>query len=401
MKIVGIVAEYNPFHNGHLYHIEEARARTGASHVIAVLSGNFVQRGEPAVIGKNERTLMALKAGVDVVVELPLMYALSSAGYFAQGAVSLLERMGVVDCIAFGAEADAKELESAARALRRESQDFKLALRANLSRGLSYPDARARALSACHGSSETLNGPNNILGIEYINSIARIGSKMPVAIIERTVAHIGGRAGRFASASEIRKILLGGKFEEAASYMPGFAADILRGAGAFHRLENLGDVLHYRIRTQTPEKLREIAEISEGLENRVAGFSRQFASLEDIISQVKTKRYTLSKIRRIFLNIILDVRKEAFAQAQECGPAYARVLGFRKESQALMSQIKANSKIPLITNVKHSAHLDAYARQMLESELRATDIYALSADKQGQTRLDGRETEYKTPVITP
>ena len=399
MKIVGIVAEYNPFHNGHLYHLEEARARTGASHVITVLSGNFVQRGEPAIVGKNVRTLMALKAGADMVVELPHLYALSSAGYFAGGAVSLLERMGVVDCIAFGAEADAEDLESVAKVLRREPQDFKSALRSNLSRGLSYPDARARALSACHGGSEILNGPNNILGVEYINSIARIGSKMSVTVIKRTVPHIGGRMGRFASASEIRKILLGGRFEEAASYMPDFAADILKGAGALHRLGNLGDALHYRIRTQTPDELRKIAEISEGLENRIVEFSRQFASLEDIISQVKTKRYTLSKIRRIFLNIILNVRKETFAQAQERGPTYVRVLGFRKESQALMAQIKANSKIPLITNVKHAEHLGAYARQMLESELRVTDIYALSADKQGQTRLDGRAAEYKTPIV--
>ncbi|MCL2852983.1 MAG: nucleotidyltransferase [Defluviitaleaceae bacterium] len=399
MKIIGIVAEYNPFHNGHLYHLEQARAKTGASHAIAVLSGNFVQRGEPAIIDKNARVLMALRAGVDVVVELPYMYALSSAGYFAGGAVSLLHNMGVVNCIAFGAEAKVNELEAVANILRREPQDFKSALRGNLSLGLSYPDARARALSSYDDSFDILKGPNNVLGIEYINSIARLGSKMSAVAIERTVPHIGGRAGRFASASEIRKSLLSGRLEDAGSFMPGFAVDILERAGAYHRLNNLSDVLHYRIRTQSSEELCQIAEISEGLENRITHFSRQFASLEGIISQVKTKRYTLSKIKRCFLNIILNVRKDTFAMAQKHGPAYVRILGFRKESQALLAYIEANSKIPMITNIKNAKHMDAYTRQSLESELRTTDIYALSADKQGQPRLDGREAEYKTPIV--
>ena len=399
MKIAGIVAEYNPFHNGHLHHLEQTRARTGASHVIAVLSGNFVQRGEPAIVGKNSRTLMALRAGVDVVIELPRFYAMSSAGYFADGAVRLLERIGVVDCIAFGAEADTDELEAAAAILRREPQEFKAALHESLSRGLSYPDARARALSAYGGGFEILKGPNNILAIEYMNSIARIGSKISVTAIPRTVPHIGGRAGRFASASEIRKNLLYGGSDETALYMTDFAVDILKRSGPYHRLNNLGDVLHYIVRSKHLEDLRQIAEISEGLENRIARFSRQFAYLDDIISQVKTKRYTLSKIKRCFLNIILNIRKDTFAKAQETGPVYARILGFRKESQAILTSIEANSDIPMVTNIKNASQLDAYARNMLESELRSTDIYAISADKHRQPRLESREAEYKTPII--
>ncbi|MCL2617703.1 MAG: nucleotidyltransferase [Defluviitaleaceae bacterium] len=400
MSVVGIVAEYNPFHNGHLYHLEQARAITGANRVIAVLSGNFVQRGEPAIVGKNARTRMALEAGVDVVLELPYLYALSSAGYFARGAVSLLDRLGVVDSIAFGAEAGICDLEGVAGVLRSEPREFRDALRANLSVGMSYPLARSRALGVLGYASEMLCGPNNILGIEYINAVRRLGSRMSVAAVERTVAHIGGREGRFASASEIRKSLWGGRADEALRYMPGFAAEVLAQAGVYHRFNNFSDIFHYIIRTTDAEDLRRIAEVTEGLEHRIAKFSRQTTCLDDIISHVKTKRYTLSKIKRCFMNIILNTGADEFARAQDRGPAYARVLGFRRASRELLARIEANSTIPLITNVKHASRFEPYARRMLEAELEATDIYALSADKHVGQAHGGREAEYRTPIIT-
>ncbi|MCL2616780.1 MAG: nucleotidyltransferase [Defluviitaleaceae bacterium] len=399
MKIVGVITEYNPFHNGHLYHLEQAKFCTGADYAIAVMSGNFVQRGEPAIIGKNQRTMMALKAGADIVVELPLMYALSSAGYFAHGAVSLLHRLGVVDAIAFGAEAPMEQLQAASALLREESPYFKAALVSGLERGLSYPDARSRAFNNIEGAPDILHGPNNILGVEYINSLARLGSDITAVAIERTVPHIGGRDGSFASASEIRKRLLAGNTKEAVSYMPAFSANILASAGALHRLANLSDAFHYRVRSSTPQQLSEIAEISEGLENRIISATREHISLNDIITHVKTKRYTLSKIKRCFLNIILNIRKETFARAQQYGPPYARVLGFRRSSQHLLGHIQAHTSIPLITNLKNISGLDAYTQQILEAELTSTDIYALSADKCHLARYTGREAEYKTPVI--
>ena len=400
MKVIGIIAEYNPFHNGHLYHLQEARAVTCASHVIAVMSGNFVQRGEPAIVDKNTRTRMALAAGIDVVIELPYMYAMSSAGYFASGAVSILDSLGVVDGIAFGTEANLADIETVAQILRDETQNFKDSIRAELARGVSYPNARARALGeALESFPELIEGPNNILGIEYINAIAKLGSKMSVTVIERTVPHIGGRAGRFASASEIRKSLLAGNFEESTVFMPDFTVEILRQAGALHRIKNFSDAFQYKIRSSSPSELREIAEISEGIENRIISYSREYANLDDIISQVKTKRYTLSKIKRCCLNIILDVRKNVFVPAHMNGPAYARVLGFRKESQALLGHIAENSRIPLISNLKHLNKLDADVRMFVEMELRATDIYALSTDRTGLSHLGGRQVEYMTPIV--
>jgi len=400
MKVIGIIAEYNPFHNGHLYHLNEARKATGASHVIAVLSGNFVQRGEPAIVDKNARTKMALAAGIDVVIELPHMYAMSSAGYFASGAVSLLDSLGVVDGIAFGTEANLADIETVARILRDEPQTFKDSIKAELARGVSYPNARARALGEVIADfPKLIEGPNNILGIEYINAIARIGSKMSVTTVERTVPHIGGRAGRFASASEIRKSLLAGNFEEGIAFMPDFAVEILKQAGAFHRLNNFSDAFQYKIRSSEASELREIAEISEGLENRIISLSREYANLDDIITQVKTKRYTLSKIKRCFLNILLDVRKDVFVPAQKNGPSYARVLGFRKESQALLGQIAEHSRIPLVSNLKHLGKFDEHTQKLVEAELRATDIYALSADRAGLSALCGRREEYNTPIV--
>jgi len=401
MRVIGIIAEYNPFHNGHLYHLNEARAITGASYVVAVLSGNFVQRGEPAIVDKITRTKMALAAGIDVVVELPHMYAMSSAGYFASGAVSLLDNLGVVDGIAFGTEANLADIEVVAKILRDEPESFKATLKAGLDRGLSYPDARARALISEISTNvpELIKGPNNILGIEYINAIARLGSKMSVTAIKRTVPHIGGRLGRFASASEIRKSLLSGNFEEGAAFMPDFTVEILRQAGTYHRLNNLSDAFQYKIRSCSPSGLREIAEVSEGLENRFISSSREYANLDDIILHAKTKRYTLSKIKRCALNILLDVRRDDFVPAQKYGPAYARVLGFRKESQALLGFIAENSRIPFISNLKHLSGFDTLTQKLIETELRTTDIYALSADKEGLSRLKNRREEYKTPIV--
>jgi len=400
MKVIGIIAEYNPFHNGHLYHLNEARKATGASHVIAVLSGNFVQRGEPAIVDKNARTKMALAAGIDVVIELPYMYAMSSAGYFASGAVSILENLGVVDGIAFGTEANLADIETVAQILRDEPQTFKDSIKAELARGASYPNARAHALSeAVAGFSELIEGPNNILGIEYINAIARLGSKMSVTTVERTVPHIGGRVGHFASASEIRKSLLAGNFEEGIAFMPDFAVEILKQAGAVHRISNFSDAFQYKIRSCSPSELREIAEISEGLENRIISLSREYADIDDIITQVKTKRYTLSKIKRCFLNILLDVRKDVFVPAQKNGPSYARILGFRKDSQALLGQIAEKSRIPLVSNLKHLSKFDEHIQKFVEMELRATDIYALSADRTELSRFSGRRQEFNTPIV--
>ena len=428
MKIIGIIAEYNPFHNGHLYHLREAKAKTGASHVVAVLSGNFVQRGEPAIVGKNARTKMALAAGIDVVLELPYMYAMSSAGYFASGAVSILDNLGIVDEIAFGTEAQLADIEAVARVLREEPEDFKKALKDGLARGLSYPGARARALdeffcklttggrtpplqglscpdarAICEfGNPDVfgiIKGPNNILGIEYINSIARIGSKMSVTTVERTVPHVGGRAGRFASASEIRRSLLAGDFREAAVFMPESSIEILKEAGAYHRFDNFSDAFQYKVRMSDASDLREIAEVSEGLENRIISATRAYAKLDDIAMQVKTKRYTLSKVKRCLLNILLDVRKDVFVPAHKHGPAYARVLGFRKESREVLTAIAENSRIPLVSNLKHLPNFDATTQKFLEMELRATDVYALSADRAEDSRLDSRQEEYKTPIV--
>lgn len=374
--------------------MEKARQATGAANVVVVMSGNFVQRGEPAIVDKRTRVLMALSAGADVVLELPLSFSVASAAYFAGGAVRVLQAAGIVGAIAFGAEAGLARLQEAAALVREEPPHYRETLKTGLAMGLSYP--RARALAA--GShAEILEQPNNILGIEYINALHVLGSSIKCVAIERTVAHDDGVGEGFASASVVRKQLLGGGGVP-GQFLPHASSTLLNSYGTIHRLDNLSSLFHYRVRSLGLAGLAQMAEVGEGLEHRIMRCASRAHDISDIISYIKTKRYTQSKIRRMLLGILLGTERANFEKMQQLGPPYVRVLGFRRGAEQLLKNMSAATTLPVITSLKAARKLPAQARQCLAEEMAAADIYYLSADGTAK-RLAGRAEEWRFPVV--
>jgi len=343
MNILGVIVEYNPLHSGHLSHLSLSKEISGCDAIIAVMSGNFVQRGEPAIYDKWKRTKMALEAGVDLVIELPLYYACAGAEYFAKAAVTLLEKTGIVNSLCFGSEwADIDLLKECAQAILKEDSAFKDCFKKNLQKGLSYPAARAQAASV-----KMPDTPNNILGIEYLKALMAMDS----AIKPLTVPRSPG------SASEVRASLRQQALENLADY------------------DNLSPIFHYILRSRPAKELQNFVDVSEGLENRFIDCAKENRLISDIIKAAKCKRYTHLRLQRAVLHIILGISKENL-QAYK-SPQYIRVLGFNRKRADLLSLLEKNAALPLVTNLS-KAKLPSLAMQMLEEEIYSTKIYSLA-----------------------
>ena len=368
MKILGIVTEYNPLHKGHRRHLELSKEISGCDTVIAVMSGNFVQRGEPALCDKWLRTKMALCAGVDMVIELPLYYATGGAEYFARGAVTLLEKTALIDCLCFGSEsADIDALRECAEALSFEDGEFKTGLRKFLRSGLSYPAAVAKAADV-----PVPDTANNILAVEYLKALMGMASRIRPYTVPRSPG----------SAKEIRDSLKKCLYRQQA--MPPYSWDILQEAIADYGLadlDNLSPALHYILRSLDISKLQGFMDVSEGLENRLMQCAKDNMLISDIIAAAKTKRYTFLRLQRAVLHIILGIRRENMASYEAAGgPQYIRVLGFRQKGAKLLGSLAESSPLPLVLNIK-KAQLPPLAAQMLEEEIRSTKLYSLAFPK--------------------
>ncbi len=363
-----IVAEYNPFHKGHKYHIDETRKITGCDNIIAVMSGNFVQRGEPAFADKLTRTKCALLNGVDMVVELPVEYATSSADIFAKGAVGIIKAMGIADSISFGSEAGNTDVFARLMdILHDEPKGYKNELRHYLDEGLSYPLARQHALAAFLAIPfENLNYlslSNNILALEYM--LALKGSDIVPYTVERKTSQYNSTilTGEISSSAAIRKAAERKQIETALDSVPDNCKDIIRGIKKPPSIDDYSSILHYILRTRSCEELSEIADITEGIENRITS-EAEGERISRLVNKIKTKRYTHTKIQRGLLHILLGITKEQ----QKKAPSYIRVLGIRKDSTHLLSELTQKASLPVITNVKENEDL-------LSQEIRATDIY--------------------------
>ena len=378
MKTLGIIVEYNPFHTGHSGHLSKSKKFTGCDAIVAVMSGNFVQRGEPAIVDKWKRTQTALKAGVDLVIELPLYYAAASAGYFAKGAVSLLEKSGIVDCLCFGSECgDIKALQSCAKAIFAEDDVFKKRLHEYLKLGLSYPAARAKAADTNVVLPDT---PNNILGIEYLKALEVLNSQIKPYTVPRSPG----------TAKEIRTQLKGGQMSnllnlsDLINFSAPADAEILSGSVNKTGLEDLADldnlssIFHYILRTHSCEELQTFIDVSEGLENRLLKYAENNKLISDIIAATKTKRYTYLRLQRAVLHMILGMTKKNLAAYESAGgPQYIRVLGFNRERPELLGLLEKHAALPVIVNLK-KADLTPLAAKMLDEEVRSTKIYSLA-----------------------
>ena len=382
MKIVGLITEYNPFHNGHKYHIEKAKEITGSDYCIAVMSGNFVQRGAPAIMPKHLRTAMALDGGCDLVLELPVCYATGSAEYFATGAISILDNLGCVDSICFGSECGNYEiLETIARVLADEPVEYSALLQEYIKQGLSFPLARQLALKEffCNDSINTvLEQPNNILGIEYIKAMLNRKSSMKGYTITRKGSgyHQIGLSDIFGSASAIRNYIFTDNhddFDDLNKHVSVASLDILkREYGIRYPLESddFSLILKYKLLSETKESLTDYLDITNDLASRIINLRNEFLSFSQFCELLKTKELTYSRISRCMIHILLDIRK-----CNLLNNTYAHVLGFRKTSTELFSQIKKYSRIPVVTKLTAVNSLSIENQNILAQDIYASDLY--------------------------
>ncbi len=409
MKVNGIIAEYNPFHNGHKFHIETSKAATGADYTVVVMSGNYVQRGAPALIDKYARTEMALNGGADLVLELPSLYACASAEYFATGGVALLDKLGVVDNLCFGSECgDVELLEEIAVILTNESPEYIATLKRFLRQGFSYPNARNWALVQhypyLNEHQSVLNSPNNILGIEYCKSLrVRNSSTAPF-----TVKRAGGNynsgeiTDELCSALAIRLALFEGHtIDEIRPHLPGTGADVLDKAireGAILRRNDFSSILYYKLISEKERGYDSYLDISKELSERILNNLNGFRSFESFCDLLKTKEITYSRISRCLLHILLNITKEdmEFGKSLDYVP-YARILGFRKDSGALLTAVKEHSSIPMISKLADASKiLDEDAYRFLQKELYRNKIYQGVA---GIKCERAPENEFTTPIV--
>ena len=365
METAGIVAEYNPFHRGHAWHIAETRRRLGGeAPVVCVMSGHWVQRGECALADKWLRAALALDRGADLVVELPTPWAMASAESFARGAVSLLAATGVVNVLSFGSETgELAPLEAAAAAL--DAPEYPERLRAALGRGLSFPAARQEAAGAA-----CLSAPNNNLGVEYLRSLRALGSTIrPLTVPRQGAGHDGPAAGGFASASELRRLLRAGRGEEAAPYLTA------PWSGELADMQHIERAVLARLRTMGEGDWAALPDGggAEGLPSRLAKAAREAVSLEDFYTRAKTRRYPHARLRRLALAAFLGLR----AAERPAAPPYVRVLGLGGRGRALLRRMKDTCPLPVIVKPAQARELDGPARTLFESEARYTDLYGL------------------------
>lgn len=380
MTTAGIIAEYNPFHNGHKFHIEETKRKTGADCIVVVMSGDFVQRGEPAVFNKWVRAEAAIRNGADLVVELPVVYSCSGAEFFAGGAARVLCAPGVVDYISFGAEAGALDgLRAAAKFFDDESRALSENIKKNLKAGMSYAAARSRAAaeSGMGEYAEIVSEPNNILAVEYIKQLNRLekaGWSVPKAVVIKRKS-----AGYYeqnpdegiAGAGKLRNLMRDGV--DINGYLPKSIEEV----PCFS--EQAFELIVYRLLTDDPEKISQIDGVIEGLENRAIRAAKDAIDMESLINLIKSKRYSRTSIQRMLMKILLGISKSDMKDFQTNDKVYLRVLGFSDKGAELIRRIKKQDRpdVTVITNINRQRLEDPITRRMLEYDIRASEIYDL------------------------
>lgn len=393
MKVTGIIAEYNPFHNGHLYQIAEAKKQTDADFLVIVMSGNFMQRGTPAILSKWERTKMALSHGADLIIELPTVFATASASLFALGGVSLLAKTGVVTDLCFGAETEGlSDFLSLATFLNQEPDFFKNKLKSSLKTGVSFPSARSAALASISEESsipafsdELLSSPNNILGIEYCKALLQLSSPIRPHIIKRKEASYHDfrlqKGSHFASASAIRTALLSekGDSNNVFSFLPAACGEIIKKAQKKQELlseDCFSTLLHYKLLLEQENGFSSYFDVSPDLSNRIRNTLSEFMGWSDFALALKSKELTYTRINRALTHILLNITNEKLACAKALQAPYLRILGFSKKASPLLSSLKHNSSIPTITKLADAKKLlSETSYDILNTDIFASDIY--------------------------
>lgn len=384
MGISGIIAEFNPLHNGHKYLID--KAKNDGNTVICVISGNFVQRGDTAIIPKFTRAEMALLSGADIVAELPTPWAMSTAQNFAFGAVSQLLSLGI-DTLYFGSEsADTDKLFKVANVLNSNEYNNRISLAKN--KNATFASIRNEIVSDILGfESEILNSPNDTLAVEYICAAQKLGANIKFIPVKRVGAghNDTNSYGGFTNATLLRQAILNGDFEYIKHYMPENCVNLLLNS-PISDINKLDTAIISRLKLLNKEDLISIPDLSEGIENLLYNKIRTVNNMQSLLSELKSKRYTLARIRRLVLSAFLGIDKKYFLAE----PPYVRILGFKENA---MSLINTNSK-PIITKVSHIKQLDLKSQELFELENKVNEIYALSLHKSEKFT-----NEYKQKII--
>jgi predicted nucleotidyltransferase len=401
MKSVGVIVEYNPFHNGHSYHLKAAKKMANADVVIAVMSGNFLQRGEPALVSKWYRTEMALRGGVDIVFELPYLFATQKAEVFANGAVSILDAV-CCDTLCFGSEnGDIQSFHKTIAFMENQQEVYEEKIREYIKTGVSYPKALSLSFDKLANTEELvdLSSPNNILGFQYMKSIKRQNSSLLPLTVKRKNADYHDKSfssETIASATSLRKALFSDKHGESSieKYIPEITKDLLKKYnqhfGVFHQWENYWPYLQFRILQSSPMELKEIYEVEEGIENRLIEAAIRSNSFHEFMEIVKTKRYTWTRLQRICTHILTNAKKNEMNSNQETAH-YLRLLGMSKNGKEYLNKMKAHFSLPLISK------LSSFKSEEISLDIRAARIYSFGLSNSFKTELLNQE--YKQPPI--
>lgn len=423
MKVTGIIAEYNPFHNGHEYHLMQTKAQTGADYVVVVMSGNFTQRGIPALLSKYVRAKHALLAGADLVLELPMPYAVSSAEYFALGGCSLLDQLGVVDTLCFGMEqTDLDALKALSSIISKEPELYQNLLRQKLSEGLSFPRAQQEALHAYDSSLNIsmLESPNNRLALEYLKALTKLNSSISPFPVKRIgkgyddtdLSNEGSE--HYSSASSIRKYIADTTAaytdhssidakpvnDELSNHVPAYVwSDLeqLLKEKDFLLTDDLDLLLHYKLLQQSLESLQTYLDVNADIANKILNHLPSYISFDSFCELLKSKDLTYTRISRLLLHILLDLKKTDMdiLKQQNLIP-YARILGFRKDASPLLHQIKKVSNLPLISKLADaSKNLSYEAMSILDKEIAASHIYEAVLSSKANKPL---KNEFTQPI---
>ena len=409
MRILGIISEYDPFHNGHKYMLQKLRSELKPDAVVSVMSGEFTQRGMPAYFDKMKRAEMAVMGGIDLALELPYIYACNSSAEFAKGGIGILKGLGCITHIGFGAETDDIDVLTA---IAEAGEDYEISsyIRNIMSKGISYAEALTSAFGLKYGRdmAEILRHPNNLLAIEYLRAmrimdadfeplaVKRLGAMHDGTTIDASVEQkkILDDIGSFSSGSEIRKCLAAGRgIGSVRSFLPDSSFELLERERNEVSWEKLYELLKYRCLTSAAEELSNILEINEGIENRIKKYIAESNSFDDLIMAVKSKRYTMARIRRMLIHILMNIKKSEFAELK--GNYYARVLAFNSKGAELIRKMKDNSEIPIISNLNRVDRYPEKVRRSLHIDSKSVDLYDILSENKKRVGRDRRTVPFR------
>ncbi len=382
-KILGIIAEFNPFHNGHKHLIDQAKSIVNPDYTIIAMSGNFTQRGQASIINKFEKTKTVLNAGANLVIEIPTIYSISSAENFAEGGVKTLMQAKVTH-LAFGIEDDNLEIiKLIADTLVEEKEEYKVILKQYMNEGLSFAQSRCKALIDYLKNDkveETINKPNNILAIEYLKAIKKLHANFEIVPVKRN--------SEFNSSTDIRNKIFNN--EEYEYDVPKESYEtLMENNGNYISLKNFEKIIIYKLRTMNEDSLKELADVAEGLDNLMVKYAKETNELDSLIKNIKSKRYTQTRIQRILLYVLFEITKEDMKMSKE-GMPYVRVLGMDANGEKLLKNIDSNILITSVKKFYDSCNNSNYKR-LLDLDIKATNIYSLMTNRKCNADLDYTE----------